>query len=285
MPAKQPEFSPKQVAQSLDVSESSVKRWCDRGVIPTVKTSGGHRRISLDGLHDFLQTSDRLVVNPDALGFPVLPGDRRQSIPGNRHPVQAAFREALANGDESKCEELVRRWMADGWSRSEACSDLFTDALHGIGEAWECRQVDAYQERVACGICMRLIQTFRQELPVPTSSAPVAIGGTLSGDYYEIPSALVDLTLRESGWNSQNLGINLPVESYVQASNDHQPVMVWISVSNIQDEQAFVAAQNRLANSLNEDVSLIVGGRALSDKTRPKLRYTAHCDSLGHLSQ
>jgi excisionase family DNA binding protein len=282
--SNQPHFSPKQVAASLDVSESSIKRWCDRGTIPTIKTSGGHRRISLDGLHDFLQATERDIVNPDALGFTLVPGRRQTKVPGSRHPTQAAFREALSRGDEQKCSQLKDEWRADGWSLSETADDLITDALYGIGMAWQCSELDIYQERVACGICLRLINEMKRELPAPSKSAPVAIGGTLSGDLYEVPSALVDLTLAERGWRSTNLGVNLPFQSFVQATADHSPALVWLSVSVVKDEDEFVSIQNLLANSLSDDVSLIVGGQALNDKIRPKLRYTAHCDSIGHLA-
>jgi len=62
-------FSPKQVAQALQVSESSVKRWCDRGVIRTDRTHGGHRRIPLEYLMEFLESTNRRIVDPDAIGL------------------------------------------------------------------------------------------------------------------------------------------------------------------------------------------------------------------------
>ena len=47
------QLTTRQVAEALSVSESSVKRWCDQGAIPTIRTVGGHRRIPLDGLLRF----------------------------------------------------------------------------------------------------------------------------------------------------------------------------------------------------------------------------------------
>ena len=41
---------------------------------------------------------------------------------------------------------------------------MITDAMHGIGDAWDCNDVDVYQERRACEICLRLIYELRSEL-------------------------------------------------------------------------------------------------------------------------
>ena len=66
--------TPKQVARAIQVSESSVKRWCDKGVIPTQKTAGGHRRIQLAGLVRFLRESGQVLARPEVIGLPATTG-------------------------------------------------------------------------------------------------------------------------------------------------------------------------------------------------------------------
>ncbi|OYW17913.1 MAG: hypothetical protein B7Z55_11620, partial [Planctomycetales bacterium 12-60-4] len=65
-------LTPKQVAVAIGVSESSLKRWCDRGILPTVRTAGGHRRIPTSGVLKFLQQSGHPLVQPEVLGLPRL---------------------------------------------------------------------------------------------------------------------------------------------------------------------------------------------------------------------
>lgn len=48
-------YSPKQVAERLGVSESSVKRWLDQGVVPVLRTAGGHRRVSEESVEELLR--------------------------------------------------------------------------------------------------------------------------------------------------------------------------------------------------------------------------------------
>lgn len=267
----------------MQVSESSVKRWCDSGAIPIIKTLGGHRRITLDSLQKFLQESQRELSRPETLGLPNLAPTRLSRVKGSDHPTSQAFRNSLAGGDENTCRRLLLRMIDDGATRSEAAEQLITDAMHGLGQAWQCNELDIYQERRGCDIALRLINELRASLPEPSQNAPVAIGGSPAGDPYQLPTALVELSLREVGWNATNLGSDLPMDSFVQAAHDYDPQMVWMSVSTVREPDMFVAAQNQLAESLGEDVPLLIGGRALCDRLRPRLRYTAHCDSLRHL--
>ncbi|MEM6366523.1 MAG: helix-turn-helix domain-containing protein [Planctomycetota bacterium] len=290
--AKSPnQFSPKQVAKSLQVSESSVKRWCDQGVIPTIRTVGGHRRITLSGLRKFLSETDRTLVDPQSLQIDAIELEaagsakpRRTAIPGEgSEPAQQEFRAALAEGDEDRCMEIINARIKLGWNRAEVAEDLIADAMRGLGEAWDCGDLEVYQERRSCNICTRVIYNLRESLPPMAEDAPVAIGAAPESDPYQLPSALVELALRECGWNAINLGNDLPLSSLIQAAKDYQPRLVWLSVTSVDDPSRFVREQNKLADTLGDEVSMIVGGRALDDKFRPKLRYTAHCDSLRHL--
>ncbi len=260
-----------------------MKRWCDRGIIPTFRTSGGHRRISLEALQSFLSESERRLEDPGVLGLPDLIRSRSPSIPGSKHPDQKRFREALAAGDEPTCRAIVQQRKQEGLSAFEVAEHLITDAMSGIGEAWQHDLVDVYQERVGCSICSRLINELSADIPEPAAGAPIAIGGAPSGDPYELPTMMVALALRESGWRAISLGSNIPMRSFIQAAHDYEAALVWMSLSVIDNASLFIAAQNDLANSLDDDVVLVVGGRGLCDQTRPKLLYTAHCDSLHHL--
>lgn len=286
-----PQFSPKQIASSLNVSESSVKRWCDQGAIPTVRTVGGHRRITLHGLQEFLRSTNRTLADPKALGIDEAelsvvsaPPARRKRIPGEgTEPTQQEFRAALGEGDEARCMEILEQRIALGWSRAEAAEDLITDAMRGMGDAWDCGDLEVYQERRSCTICARLLYNLRDGLGELPEGASVAIGAAPESDPYQLPSAMVELALRESGWNAINLGNDLPLDSLIQAVSDYHPKLVWLSVTSVSDPSRFIREQNRLADALGDHVSLIVGGRALDDSLRPKLRYTAHCDGLRHL--
>lgn len=66
-------LTPNQVANAFGVSEASVKRWCDKGLMPTYRTAGGHRRLPVAGVVDFLRKRGLELVNPEVLGLPLPP--------------------------------------------------------------------------------------------------------------------------------------------------------------------------------------------------------------------
>ena len=253
----------------------------------------------MEGLRQFLKLSNRVLADPEPLGLdpesinlesgnsggkreaPMRP--RGGSAEPIQEPVQEAFRAALAAGEEKRCFDLVQQRIAAGGTRAEAAEDLIADAMRGLGDAWNCGDLEVYQERRSCNICTRLIHSLRDSVAEPAPGAPVAIGGAPETDPYQLPTSLVELALRERGWNAINLGNNLPLESLIQAVSDYRPRLVWLSVTSVADPGRLIREQNKLANSLDPDVAFLVGGRGLDDHLRPKLRYTAHCDSLRHL--
>ena len=105
MVASQPQYSPKQIADALEVSESSVKRWCDSGKISSVRTGGGHRRVTLEGLRRFLSHSSRSLIAPEVLGLPKLDPARSDHHQFDSEDDFKSFNVALSLGDEAKCRK------------------------------------------------------------------------------------------------------------------------------------------------------------------------------------
>ena len=134
---------------------------------------------------------------------------------------------------------------------------------------------DTAMKKVLCKVVMRPVAMF------PT--APIAMGGTLSGDPYQIPTALVDLTLRELGWNATSLGCELPVESFLKAALDYQPTLIWLSVSAYADLEQFIADENRLVDGLPPETAVVVGGRGIIESALDRLQYSAICSELSEL--
>src|SRR5260221_14719652 len=95
--------SPKQVARAIGVSESTLKRWCDQGLIPTVRTIGGHRRLLVGAVIRFLQKSQRVLVAPQLLGLPPTSGKSDRIL--DRAPERLC--ECLLAADEALGRHVI----------------------------------------------------------------------------------------------------------------------------------------------------------------------------------
>jgi MerR family transcriptional regulator, light-induced transcriptional regulator len=275
------QVSPKQLARALQVSESSVKRWCDQGVIPTVRTAGGHRRIAISTVIDFLQKNQHRLVEPEILGLPVTTGSTERML----DRAQPNFREAVLCGDEQRARAVVLDLFLADHGLASILDDVVATSLHEIGERWSCGDVDVYQERRACEITLRVLHELRQVVPLRDPPIGLAIGGTPGSDMYHVPNTMVDLILRQAGWETHNLGVGLPFDTLRQAIAHHRPRLFWLSVSYVDDSFQFINDYETLFASAPPETAFVLGGRALNESLRSHLHDASFCDSLTHLDR
>ena len=271
--------TPKQVANAIGVSESSLKRWCDRGLIPTVRTGGGHRRLPINGVIDYLRRSEHPISHPELLGLPSATGKTVRVVERAKDDLV----EGLLKGNEQLIQQILFDLYLAGHRIAEICDHAISCAFEEIGSRWECGSADVYQERRACEIMSRVLNELRQAI-IPPDFNQKAIGGTLNGDQYVIPNGIAELVLRENDWDATSLGTSIPIENLEAAVRDEKPKLFWVSVSYIPDEKQFLDDFPKLTEVCEEnDVAFAVGGRVLTESIREQLKYSAFCDTMQHL--
>lgn len=272
--------TPKQVAQAINVSESSLKRWCDQGLLTAVRTAGGHRRLAIDDVLRFLRQSGQPLVRPELLGLPSNTGQAPVVIARAREQV----RDALIAGDQDQCRRIVLDLFLAGHSACEICDQVLATAFHDVGQLWACGDVSIYRERRACEIAFKVLHELRMAVRAPASSAPLAIGGSLACDPYSLPTAMIEVVLREVGWRATSMGTDLPAATMEEAIRDDRPKLLWISFSFIESIPAFLKEYSRLHDvAVEAGAAVVVGGRALTPEIRQQMDYSAYCDTLRHL--
>ncbi len=272
-------LSPKQVAVALGASESSLKRWCDQGLLATVKTAGGHRRIAAQEALRFAREQNHSVVAPLILAMPATDDRKSRRIEGCAERLATGL---LANNEQA-CHAIVLDLFLKGQPLSQIFDEVIAVAFRTIGEKWECHDAEVYQERCSCQIALRILHELRSKQTEPNSDL-VAIGATIEGDQYSLPVTMSEIVLRSVGWSAQLLGSSIPFDSMTKAIQRHKPEMFWLSVSFIPDESAFISGFNRLFEAASKtNTAMVVGGRALTAEIRTRLRYSAFCDTMRHL--
>ena len=269
----------RQAARALGVSEASLKRWCDQGLLPTARTPGGHRRLPLNGIVEFVRERHLELVQPGVLGLPEINHRSAGDSPGLRQVMQAA----LENADEPEFRRLLLGSYLAGASAVELLDDLIAPAFRAIGDRWAHGEVAIYAERRAVELCARELHQLRMFLPALPPEAPPAIGGTLTGDPYLLPTTMVEIALREAGWRAQSYGCGLPAATLVDALQHVRPRVLWLSVSAFDSQQQCLTDYATVYAAAQElGVAVLVGGRMLTAELREQIQYSAYGDNLRH---
>jgi excisionase family DNA binding protein len=278
----QQRVSPKQVARAIGVSESTLKRWCDQGLIPTVRTIGGHRRLLVSAVVRFLQKSQRVLVAPQLLGLPATCGKSDRVL--DRAPERLC--EGLLSADEALCRQIVfDLWLA-GQSVALIADHVIAIAFAQIGERCARREADVYQERQACEMMLRILHELQTGI-APPDLQQIALAATADGDHNSLPATIAETVLQQCGWHARSLGASLPFESLAAAVCDKRPLLFWLNVSFVADAPAFRQGFNRLhAVTVETGTVLAVGGLALRDGSLLSgLQFSAHCESMQKLAE
>jgi 5-methyltetrahydrofolate--homocysteine methyltransferase len=94
---------------------------------------------------------------------------------------------------------------------------------------------------------------------------------TVKGDVHDIGKNLVEIILKNNGYDVVNLGIKVPPEDVIRAYRQHQPNAIGLSGLLVKSAQQMVTTAADLREA-GIRVPLLVGGAALSEKfTRQKI--------------
>jgi len=273
-------LTPRQVAQAIGVSEASLKRWCDKGMLPAIRTAGGHRRLPVGGVIEFLRRTGHVLVRPEILGLPRVAAAGQATI-GRLTPELTT---ALEAGDEERARQILLDLYLAGNPARDICDASISPVFVTLGQSWQHGDLEVYQERRACEICMRVLFEVSSLLPPLDAGAPYAIGGTLDGDPYTLPTTMAEVCLREGGWRAESHGCGNPAATLCAAIREKRPRLFWLSVSCFDAEAGFLEQYERIyETAAGCGVALVVGGRALTERVRRRMTYSAHCDNMRHL--
>jgi 5-methyltetrahydrofolate--homocysteine methyltransferase len=104
-----------------------------------------------------------------------------------------------------------------------------------------------------------------------TEKRAKVILATVKGDVHDIGKNLVEIILKNNGYDVINLGIKVPPEDLIRAHREHQPDAIGLSGLLVKSAQQMVITASDLREA-GITVPLLVGGAALSDKfTRLKI--------------
>lgn len=277
------QLTPKDLAEAIGVSESSLRRWVDSGEIRMSRTVGGHRRIPLPEAIQFIRKIGANVVRPDLLGLQLESGMEAAHMP-ELSDEQKLF-DVLRAGQRHTARGLLHSWYLDGQSTSTLFDGPVRGAMHRMGELWNHDPRGILIEHQATEICIEAIASLRALLPAPEEHAPLALGGAPENDPYLLPTMMADAVLAEVGFRVVDFGANTPVELLAGEALQRGAKLVWLSISTPQDARKMRAAIRKLANLLiKHRIDVVLGGRHHLECAPRGLQNVSMVSSMGELA-
>lgn len=247
------------------MSESSLKRWADGGLIQFSRTGGGHRRIAIGEAIRFVRAIRAPLVKPELLGLRDLSSETAEIL-APESPAERLFAH-LRDGRAREARALVLSLYLQGQGVAEIADGPIRLAMERLGALWKHDPAGIYIEHRATDICIQAVEQLRL-LVEPAQFHAVALGGGPPRDPYLLPSLLVATALAAEGWHAVNLGADTPADAFLRAIEVHAPRLVWISISSIGELSEVDDTIRVLAQRLSErNATFVVGGRALATTT------------------
>jgi len=257
-------FTTKEVARLCRVSDATIKRWEDAGLLRSERTSGGHRRFRAEEIARFQREQ--------GLGLKTRNGDESA--------VQAATRRSINTNQSNSslfhslvagCEEEAANILIGAHLRGAVLTKIFDDtvcpAMRRIGELWYNGDLSIAQEHIATRVVSNAVFKLRNVLPVPKMNGELAMCCALEGDFHELPTHLAQTILENEGWEVLNFGANTPLYSLAEEVLHHAPKLICISATMVGDVERLSRDYKIFTEQIGKlKIPIVFGGRAFTDE-------------------
>ena len=250
----------KGVAKLLQVSEATVKRWADSGLLQSQKTVGGHRRFSLNAV---AHLRGQLGIGPGTHTLSPQTAHDRQTV---ILPSTAQFAEMLLRADEKAAGAVLVQAYLNGAPLTTLFDETITGAMHEIGDLWFKGSITVADEHLATRVITTALQTLSGAImPVPPSGLKAICCG-IEGDLHELPVQLARIILESEGWEVHSLGPNTPLFALSEMVSRRRPQLVCIAARSISDLGRATAEYSQLRKITGKlGVSVVIGGEGFRD--------------------
>lgn len=266
-------LSPRQLAQALGVSESSLKRWVDAGKIAAARTDGGHRKIAFAEAVRFIRETGAPLAHPEFLDMPEIAVAQQRALEGD----DRLYTYLVAGDAVAARGWLLSRYLG-GASVEELADGAVREAMHSLGELWRHDEGGVFVEHRGTDICLQALAQLRNTFE-PRAEAPFAIGGAPEDDPYLLPTFLAAMVVASAGMRAVNIGPDTPIAAMQAAVAHYSPRLVWISASTPLPAQQ---AREIAAWIATVPATVLVGGRESGRIAREGDIRT--CDSMTELA-
>lgn len=282
----------REAARVLGVSEASVKRWADGGLLPMEKTAGGHRRFRPEDVaavrraHPAAGDVEPPVLKRVALGTTATQAEALE--PAREAALAEETFRALIEGRGEELSSLLVRLHLSGLSVGQIADALLCAAMRRVGDLWHAGELTVAQEHVATRTAAVALQGLQASLPTAGGGGRMSVlCCSVEDDFHELPLRLAALTLEACGATVFNLGMSTPFSALAEAVHRFRPELVCVSSTvllrldrAVYEYAGFIKAARRAGTTV------VLGGAGFREAgMRGRLPADLHAESFRELEE
>lgn len=176
-------------------------------------------------------------------------------------------------------EILLKR----GWSAEKVLNDALVGGMTIVGIDFR-DGILFVPEVLLAANAMKGGMAILKPLLAETGAKPVGkmVIGTVKGDIHDIGKNLVGMMMEGAGFEIIDLGINNPVENYLEALEEHRPDILGMSaLLTTTMPYMKVVIDTLVEKGLRDDYIVMVGGAPLNEEFGEAIGADAYCRDAG----
>jgi 5-methyltetrahydrofolate--homocysteine methyltransferase len=147
-------------------------------------------------------------------------------------PDYALINQCVYEGNAREVERLVREALAEGRPVDEVLNDGLIAGMSVVGEDFKYSILYVPEVLVAARAMKAGMAILKPLLTADAANNPprgVVIMGTVKGDLHDIGKNLVCMMAEGAGFKVVDIGVDQPVERYIEACREHRAHIVGMS--------------------------------------------------------
>ena len=185
----------------------------------------------------------------------------------------------LYDGLKEEVEEAVHILLERGWTPYKVLTEALVEGMRIVGIDFRDGILFVPEVLLAANSMkagMSILRPLLAETGAPRLGKMVI--GTVKGDIHDIGKNLVAMMMEGAGFEVINIGINNPVEKYLEAIAEHQPDILGMSaLLTTTMPYMKVVIDTLKEKGMRDDYIVLVGGAPLNEEFAKAVGADAYC--------
>jgi 5-methyltetrahydrofolate--homocysteine methyltransferase len=181
----------------------------------------------------------------------------------------AKIKEAVVYGKKNEIGSLVQAALENAADPKDIIDNYLIDAMKEVGARFEANKIFVPEMMIAARTMqagLAIIEPLIAGNKLQLEKLGTVVVGTVFGDLHDIGKNLVVLMLESSGFNVIDIGVNVPVETFVDKAKELDADIVGISSLLTTGDANMKTTITALKNGgLKENMKIICGGAAVNE--------------------